>query len=177
MQDEATSIQPGQFVISGIAEGGDLPDYEILVAEEPIKVHIADIKTEMGRAWGDGEEPKQQLRFVFKVSEGQDGAGQTYSKWVNAPSSNFISPKSGLFKILDKVYPNGLPENFELTDAIGQPLRIELSTPYDSNGKQRQRVEALKSPTKDQKAVEVARKDIVIGAETDVESELAKVFG
>jgi hypothetical protein len=176
---DTTTIQPGQYVVT-VSEkgGGEKADYITLPAEEPIKANIVDIATVPGMFPDDNGNIKDQLKFSFKVAEGQEGEGQVYSMWVNAPTSSFVSPKSALYgKIISKIYVNETPEDFDVSKLLGQPIRFELSHPEPSKKdpeKTYQKVIATKSPTKDQKPVEV-QQDFV-PTEVISEEELDSLF-
>ncbi len=170
MQSEESTIAAGQFVVSLNDGTGDRPDYIVLPVEEPIKANIVDIRPTPGKFANDDGVIKDQLKFTFKVAPGQEGEGQSYGHWVNAPTSNSISPKSNIFKIASKVYKE-FPANLDLYDMLGKPVRIELREPNDSGY---QYIAAIKSPTADQKPVAVS-KDTVVAAGADLDDVIAQM--
>lgn len=144
-------IKPGEAVLKLFVEG-EKQDYPTLPEEEPIKAHIVSIKNSMGN-W-QGEE-KPEYRIGFRLAEGE-GEGLVYSDWLGQPRNGEIHPKSKLYGLVKAVYPNGVPDKFDITDLIGMPVRLELKPP---NATGNQYVDRYKAPTKDQKPLDAVDVD------------------
>lgn len=149
----ARELGADELTVSVSAGNDDRPEYKVLPAEEPIEAHIYHIDVVPGMYPDEAGNLKEQLRFWFKVDEGE-GKDQVYFQWVNKPMGSYISEKSGLYKLAVKVLKD-LSGGLTAESLLGAPVRIELSEPYESKtGKTIQKITAIKSPAVGQKTGE-----------------------